>query len=91
MATVYRSETVRLAAAQQVLDEHTTLTATGRCRTCCIPGPCPWWEAATAAFAQTGQLPRRTPGRTHPELVGARRLAVPGVPREEHLHGQIVS
>jgi hypothetical protein len=77
MATVYASEAVQAAAAQQALDEHVTLTATGRCRSCDVPGPCAWWEAATAAFAQTGRLPRRTQGLTRPELVGAHRVAIP--------------
>lgn len=74
--TVYASEHVQTAAAQQALDEHITLTATGRCRTCDIPGPCPWWEAATAAFTQTRRLPRRTSGLSRPDLVGVRRVAV---------------
>jgi hypothetical protein len=77
MATTYASKAVQAAAAQQTLDEHTTLTATGRCRTCDIPGPCPWWEAATAAFAQNRCLPRRIRGLTRPELVGVRRVTVP--------------
>ncbi|MEH1128358.1 hypothetical protein [Micromonospora sp. CPCC 206061] len=74
--TVYASERVQTAAAQQALDEHITLTATGRCRTCDIPGACLWWEAATAAFAQARRLPRRTSGLTRPDLVGVRRVAV---------------
>lgn len=77
MATVYASEAAQTGAAQQALDEHITMTATGRCRTCDVPGPCAWWEAATATFAQTGRLPRRTHGLTRPELVGMRRIAIP--------------
>ncbi|GLI03957.1 hypothetical protein [Phytohabitans aurantiacus] len=76
MGTVYASEAVQTVAAQLALDEHITLTATGRCRTCDVPGPCAWWEAAMAAFAQTGRLPRRTHGLTRPELVGARPAAI---------------
>lgn len=71
MGSVYASEAVQTADAQRALDEHITLTATGRCRTCDVPGPCAWWETAMAAFARTGRLPRRTGGLTRPELVGA--------------------
>jgi hypothetical protein len=58
MGTLYVSEAVRPAAAQQALDEHITLTASGRCRTCSVPGPCVWREAATVAFVESGCLPR---------------------------------
>jgi hypothetical protein len=77
MGTLYVSEAVRPAAAQQALDDHITLTASGRCRTCGVPGPCAWWEAAMVAFAESGCLPRRTHGLTRPDQVGVRRVAVP--------------
>jgi hypothetical protein len=43
---LYRSEAVSLHVAQQLLDTHTTVSATGLCPSCGIAGPCPVWEAA---------------------------------------------
>jgi hypothetical protein len=66
-----------LAAAQRVLDEHLTDSHTGRCRGCGAPGPCWRRETAVAVFSRYARLPRRVPGLSRPELVGARRLQPP--------------
>jgi hypothetical protein len=77
-ATVYLSAAVidQLTAAQRVLDEHVTSSASGLCQRCHLVGPCPANEKAAATFARYGRLPRRAPGATRPELINARRLAV---------------
>lgn len=84
-AAVYLSAAVvdQLTAAQGVIDEHATASASGYCLRCHRVGPCPTSEHAAATFARYGRLPRRTPGATRPELINARRLAVrpdPGRP-----------
>ncbi|WP_236647943.1 hypothetical protein [Micromonospora sicca] len=81
-ATVYLSAAAgdQLTVAQQVLDDHVTSSASGYCLRCHLVGPCPTSEQAAATFARYGRLPRRTPGATRPELINARRLAVPPDP-----------
>jgi hypothetical protein len=68
----------QLTDAQQTLDTHTTSSVNGRCLRCDTPGPCPKRENAVMIFSRTLRLPRRRPGATRPELVGARRLSVRG-------------
>jgi hypothetical protein len=75
MATVYASGTAQ-ATAQWTLDQHATVSATGLCRICMVPGPCERWESAAAVFTRSGRLPRRTPGLSRPELIGARQIRV---------------
>ncbi len=64
----------RLAAAQAALDGHPVSLRDGRCITCGTEGGCVEREEAARLFARYGVLPRRCPGATRPELVGARRL-----------------
>jgi hypothetical protein len=61
----------QLAEAQRTLDEH-TVTSIGFCRTCGIIGPCRSRMAAESIFFRSLRLPRRHPGATRPELLGAR-------------------
>ncbi|MCW6005401.1 hypothetical protein K1W54_12530 [Micromonospora sp. CPCC 205371] len=63
MATIYASKP-NLNLAQQLLNEHTTATTTGRCPTCATPGPCRTWEAAATIFEHSLHLPHRIPGLT---------------------------
>ncbi|MEU5552850.1 hypothetical protein ABZ738_24035 [Micromonospora sp. NPDC047793] len=76
-AAVYLSAAVvdQLTAAQRVLDEHITSSASGYCQRCHLVGPCSANDQAVATFTRYGRLPRRTPGATQPELINARRLA----------------
>ncbi|HYS36471.1 MAG TPA: hypothetical protein VEO01_12670 [Pseudonocardiaceae bacterium] len=64
----------RLAAAQAALDGHPISIRDGRCITCGTEGGCGEREQAALLFARYGVLPRRRPGATRPELVGACRL-----------------
>jgi hypothetical protein len=66
----------QLANAQNVLDRHETSSVDGICIQCGVSGPCPVRESAMALFSRSLRLPRRVPGATRPELVGARRLRV---------------
>ncbi len=69
----------RLAAAQAALDGHPVSLRDGRCITCRTEGGCDEREEASRLFARYGMLPRRCPGATRPELVGARRMhTLPG-------------
>jgi hypothetical protein len=68
------------AAAQWMLDQHVTVSATGLCRICMVPGPCEPWESAAAVFTRSGRLLRRTPGLSRPELIGARQVRVHRTP-----------
>lgn len=72
-ATVY-GEAQQMALAQQVLNEHVTSSATGRCLACGAPGPCFWRETAMAVFSRSRWLPRRIPGLSQPERLGLRRI-----------------
>jgi hypothetical protein len=67
----------RLAAAQRDLDAH-TINSVGYCLTCKIFGPCRPRESAESVFSHSFRLPRRRPGRTRPELLGARRIGAAG-------------
>jgi len=75
-ATTYYAGTAdeQLTAAQRVLDTHITSSATGRCLACGTLGPCWRRETAVSIFSRTLRLPRRQPGATRPELIGARRI-----------------
>ncbi len=72
--TIYFGPEAQLAIAQEVLDRHVTSSAHGLCIVCGVPGPCCRREAAVVAFSRFLRLPRRIPGSTRPELVGARRV-----------------
>lgn len=74
--TTYATMHDQLAAAQEALDRHATSSATGRCVTCGLVGPCPRRETALALFSRFMRMPRRRPGLARPELIGARRIAV---------------
>ena len=65
----------QLAEAQAVLNLHATSSATGLCRVCGIPGPCFRCDTAMSVFSRYHRLPRRIPGLSKPELIGARRVA----------------
>jgi hypothetical protein len=69
----------QLRAAQIDIDRHVTSCATGMCLECGRVGPCPVNERASSVFARLGRLPRRVPGASHPEVVGARRVGGPGL------------
>lgn len=71
--TVY-GEAQQLSVAQQVLNEHVTSSATGRCMACGAPGPCFRRETAMAVFSRSRWLPRRVPGLSQPERLGLRRV-----------------
>jgi hypothetical protein len=75
-ATTYYGVTAddQLTEAQRTLDTHVTSNANGRCIECGAYGPCLKRETAAVIFSHTLRLPRRRPGATRPELVGARRL-----------------
>ena len=79
-ATTYYAATAdeQLAEAQRTLDTHTTSSATGRCLACGMLGTCRRRESAVSVFSRTLRLPRRRPGATGPELVGARRIGAGG-------------
>jgi hypothetical protein len=64
--------------AQSTLDTHVVVLATGLCLGCGEPGPCPERVRAELVFRHSLRLPRRTPGASRPEIVGARRVGVPG-------------
>lgn len=63
----------QLEQAQTVIDLHVTATD-GRCRACGAWGPCYRRETAVKLFSRFLRLPRRVPGASRPELVGAKRI-----------------
>jgi hypothetical protein len=69
----------KLADAQAVLDEHVTVSGTGRCLACGSLGPCWRRENAVVIFSRSLRLPIRQPGATHPEIIGATRVGSPGL------------
>lgn len=79
--TTYYARTAdqQLGEAQRVLDTHVTSSADGRCIACGSYGPCYKRENAVVIFSRTLRLPRRQPGATRPELVGARRVGTAGL------------
>ena len=58
--------------AQEVLDRHAVSSGDGLCVTCKVFGPCPAREKAADTFTLSARLPRRRPGATRPELLGAK-------------------
>jgi hypothetical protein len=76
-ATTYYATTAdeQLAEAQRTLDMHITSSADGRCLRCGTPGPCRKRERAVVVFSRTLRLPRRQPGATRPESIGAKDAA----------------
>jgi hypothetical protein len=68
--TTYHGGT-QLDRAQAVLDRHAVSSGDGLCVECKVLGPCPEHEAAALVFALSARLPRRRPGATRPESVGA--------------------
>jgi hypothetical protein len=60
--------------AQAALERHAVSSADGLCVVCKVAGPCAEHEAAAKVFMLSARLPRRRPGATRPELVGARRV-----------------
>jgi hypothetical protein len=72
MTTTYAGEAQQLAIAQRALDQHVVSSVTGLCVVCRVPGPCLRRETAAVVFARFERLPRRVPGLSRPELVGAR-------------------
>src|SRR3712207_6549431 len=69
----------RVERAQVMLERHAVSSADGLCLACGVPGPCPERDAASAVFRLSLRLPRRVPGATRPELVGARRVGAVGM------------
>jgi hypothetical protein len=76
VTTTYRGEADQLAIAQDVLNRHAMSSATGLCLVCGVPGPCWRRETAVVVFSRFVRLPRRVPGLTRPELIGARRVPI---------------
>lgn len=79
MPAVYLASTAlqQLRAAQAALEQHIIASSTGCCLHCGHDWPCAAATDATRTFTRYGQLPRRTPGATRPELINARRLEQP--------------
>jgi hypothetical protein len=73
--TTYEGAEHQLAEAQAVLNLHSTSSATGLCQVCGVPGPCFRRESAISIFSRYLRLPRRVPGLSKPDLIGARRVA----------------
>jgi hypothetical protein len=69
----------QLDYAQAVLQRHAVSSADGLCVACGVPGPCGEHETAAKAFTLSLRLPRRVPGATRPELIGARRAGERGL------------
>lgn len=65
--------------AVSILDTHITSSGTGRCIKCGVFGPCPTRTQGLMVMTRALWLPRRKPGVTQPELVGAKRIGAPSV------------
>jgi hypothetical protein len=74
VATYTSATRQRLDDVQGVLDVHAISSADGRCVSCAVEGPCGPRRDALHVLASWHQLPRRRPGATRPEFVGARRV-----------------
>ncbi len=61
----------QLDYAQSQIDRHTAASGNGRCLTCGEEDPCSLRLVAAHVFTRYGQLPRRAPGASRPEQVGA--------------------
>ncbi|WP_431726943.1 hypothetical protein [Verrucosispora sp. TAA-831] len=75
MATTYHGGS-QIDHAQATLDRHAVSSGDGLCVECKVLGPCPAHEAAAKVFAFSASLPRRRPGATRPELMGAKRVGL---------------
>jgi hypothetical protein len=64
----------RLSDAQFAIEQHGLSLATCACRACGAAFPCADYEKAMDVFRDALSLPRRRPGASHPELLGARRV-----------------
>jgi hypothetical protein len=64
----------QLDQAQRLLDAHVMVLNSGTCRLCGTRNSCGYRDAASAIFARYRRLPRRRPGASQPEMVGARRV-----------------
>ncbi|MBE1484989.1 hypothetical protein [Plantactinospora soyae] len=78
MATTYHGGD-QIERAQKTLERHAVSSADGLCLACRVTGPCAAHEQAAKVFRFALRLPRRVPGATRPELIGARRVGVPGL------------
>jgi hypothetical protein len=78
MATTYHGGE-QLDRAQAALERHAVSSGDGLCVTCGVSGPCAEHEAAAKVFLRSKRLPRRVPGATRPELMGARRIGARGL------------
>lgn len=74
MTTTTYAGGLKIDGAQATLELHAVSSADGMCLACRVLGPCAEYEAAATAFRSSMRLPRRVPGLTRPELVGARRI-----------------
>jgi hypothetical protein len=63
-----------LSHAQIAIEQHGLSLATCTCRACGAAFPCAEYEKAVDLFRRASSLPRRRPGASHPELLGARRV-----------------
>ncbi len=72
MTTTYHGGQ-QIEHAQATLDEHAVSSGDGLCIACGVVGPCPAHEAAARVFMFSARLPRRRPGATRPESIGAKR------------------
>jgi hypothetical protein len=70
--TVYR--TITIDDAQHVVDSH-PVGLDGLCVACRVDGCVGARAVALRRLGQENRLPRRRPGATRPERVGARRVA----------------
>jgi hypothetical protein len=73
-----------LIHAQIAIEQHCLSLATCTCRACGVAFPCAEYEKATNVFRKALSLPRRRPGASLPELLGARRVGDLGSLRTGH-------
>ncbi|MBO4207716.1 hypothetical protein [Micromonospora echinofusca] len=72
MTTTYHGGQ-QIDQAQAMLDQHAASSGDGLCMECKVLGPCAVCEAAAKVFLLSARLPRRRPGATQPELMGAKQ------------------
>jgi hypothetical protein len=65
-----------LDQVQADIERHAVSSADGLCLTCRTTGPCETYENASRTFMRYGQMPRRRPGLSRPQLLGARRVGI---------------
>lgn len=78
MALYSTAAATKPEADQAVIDTHPISSGDGRCVQCQVEGPCAPRYAALVRLANQRRLPRRRPGATKPELIGARRVRFDG-------------